>query len=174
MLGKFATIREKVAYNAIVNDELLMLMKGEGEYFYEDKLCRGPYSSNEVLNLLYRIDEIQKDLHLQWKFEEELKDLLQGDMQDLYLSFAYYRTQILNQMKYKIEPCFILEDEFRNLFTKTLKKRVLENEKNLRAEECEHGENMWKIIKNMDKALHKYQPEIGGIFGFQSSNTLFK
>lgn len=145
--------REKLAYKAIKNNEILDLMRGNGNYYYTDRYCSGPVDSMEVLDLLYAVDRYDKTLSICNLFESSLKTLIEGNTDDLYLAVVYFVNQLENETKKR--SGFNLNENLRKIFLKELKKKIHTNEAKLKKEVTIYGLNKWRAMELKSNQLNR-------------------
>lgn len=147
------THREIMAYEAIKNNEILDLMKGQGKYFYAEKNEPGPFNAYEVLSLLYTINVFDKELNVCHIFIDTLQKLLFGDTNDLYLAILYFVSHI-DKSKRTIYA-FKFDDCFEKDYLKQLKEKINLHKEVLKQEKSIYGVNKWWSIERNNEFLLK-------------------
>lgn len=142
--------------NAIEKDEVVKLLRGEGEYevvvseFVSDAF---PTDVNSVLvNCFYKqsdnIREIEKI------FNNALNDLIKGNASDVYIAVLYFDACIFQEEKGKAS--FLIDKES---LSKKLQEKIHKEESKLRESvEFDNGmkkSNPWNNIMNFNKYYQK-------------------
>lgn len=142
--------------NAIEKDEVVKLLRGEGEYevvvseFTSDIF---PTDVNSVLiNCFYKQNGNIRDIEK--KFNNALNDLIKGNASDVYIAVLYFDSCIFQEEKGK--ATFLIDKED---VSKKLQEKIHKEENKLRESvEFENGmkkSNPWNNIMNFNKYYEK-------------------
>lgn len=142
--------------NAIEKDEVVKLLRGEGEYevvvseFASDVF---PTDVNSVLvNCFYKQNDNIRDIEK--IFNNALNDLIKGNASDVYIAVLYFDSCIFQEEKGKAS--FLIDKEG---VSKKLQEKIHKEENKLRESvEFENGmkkSNPWNNIMNFNKYYEK-------------------
>ncbi len=142
--------------NAIEKDEVVKLLRGEGEYevvvseFTSDIF---PTDVNSVLiNCFYKQNANIRDIEK--IFNNALNDLIKGNASDVYIAVLYFDSCIFQEEKGK--ATFLIDKED---VSKKLQEKIHKEENKLRESvEFENGmkkSNPWNNIMNFNKYYEK-------------------
>lgn len=142
--------------NAIEKDEVVKLLRGEGEYevvvseFTSDIF---PTDVNSVLiNCFYKQNGNIRDIEK--KINNALNDLIKGNASDVYIAVLYFDSCIFQEEKGK--ATFLIDKED---VSKKLQEKIHKEENKLRESvEFENGmkkSNPWNNIMNFNKYYEK-------------------
>ena len=142
--------------NAIEKDEVVKLLRGEGEYevvvseFTSDIF---PTDVNSVLiNCFYKQNGNIRDIEK--KFNNALNDLIKGNASDVYIAVLYFDSCIFQEEKGK--ATFLIDKED---VSKKLQEKIHKEENKLRESvEFENGmkkSNPWNNNMNFNKYYEK-------------------
>ena len=142
--------------NAIEKDEVVKLLRGEGEYevvvseFTSDIF---PTDVNSVLiNCFYKQNANIRDIEK--IFNNALNDLIKGNASDVYIAVLYFDSCIFQEEKGKATFLIYKED-----VSKKLQEKIHKEENKLRESvEFENGmkkSNPWNNIMNFNKYYEK-------------------
>lgn len=142
--------------NAIEKDEVVKLLRGEGEYevvvseFASDVF---PTDVNSVLvNCFYKQNDNIKDIEK--IFNNALNDLIKGNASDVYIAVLYFDSCIFQEEKGKAS--FLIDKEG---VSKKLREKIHKEENKLRESvKFDNGmkkSNPWNNIMNFNKYYEK-------------------
>lgn len=142
--------------NAIEKDEVVKLLRGEGEYevvvseFASDVF---PTDVNSVLvNCFYKQNDNIKDIEK--IFNNALDDLIKGNASDVYIAVLYFDSCIFQEEKGKAS--FLIDKEG---VSKKLREKIHKEENKLRESvKFDNGmkkSNPWNNIMNFNKYYEK-------------------
>jgi hypothetical protein len=144
---------KEVLKSAINNGEVIDLLEGNRNYYYEDKLCGGPTDPALVIRAIYNMyidDRKVKDI-----FVATLNEMLEGTIYDNYFALLYFMYHV--SFKNDEEASFDIDiEKFVGRFNEVLnlKKNKFVNVHEFNNKQLKN--NMWDMILNMCDSLEEY------------------
>jgi hypothetical protein len=112
------SVRVNKLQKALENDEFLSFVKGEGDYFYDDRdrYRQGTTETSLVEYDIYKYYENCPDSHIDRLWENTLLDLLNSSEYDMMLSFEYFGGQFRSEVS-GLAPFRFHPESYRTLQT---------------------------------------------------------
>lgn len=146
----------EIVKSSINNNQLKECLRGEGKYKYEDKNTSGPVDQSVILNAIYELYRKEPNLRVNTLFEEGLIDMINDDVEGIYLAIYYIYEQIGNEVK-GISPFKINRLSVVDRISNVIKNRKTEIDNTNELDRLNvKGNILKKIYKINDFSIRKY------------------
>ena len=146
----------EILKRSINNNELQECLRGNGKYRYQDKNDPGPVNQSIVLDSIYKIYEKEPDVKIDILFQRSLCDMINSDVEGIYLVIYYLYEQIGNEVK-GVSPFKIDRLLFKSKVIDAIKNNKIEIDNTNQLERLNVKGNILKrIYKINDFSIKKY------------------